>query len=160
MLLNRHGTQDQKSRFFFRNLLQLTIAWTPQHVERHTVDHFEATRSQRRNWQDLKVAAIHRELYLSRIVGISQVEMEASILLARDVRRKRDETVRKMKNEKLEIAVQSLHRKAARVWGKTSYPLQVAVKTLIHPLQVSNDDSQRSAKRRNRNSSRPRPISV
>jgi chromatin remodeling complex protein RSC6 len=69
------------------------------------------------------VAPFLREMYLERIVGVSKDEIEASILAAKDVRRKRKETVRKMKNDKLEMVIESLQRKTARFFGaKTLYP--------------------------------------
>lgn len=106
---------------------QLTIEWTPQSVEHDTVDHYEETRAPRkRDLESLKIAPFHREMYLLRIVGVTREAMEESIRAAKDVRRKRDETVRKMKNEKFEMAVQSLQRKTARLFfGKTLYPSAV-----------------------------------
>jgi hypothetical protein len=89
-----------------------------------TVDHFEATRPNKKNERDLRVSPVHREMYLNHVVGISQCEIQASIQQVREVRRKRDETVRNMKNERFEIVLQSLQRKTARLWGRTHHPVK------------------------------------
>jgi hypothetical protein len=97
------------------------------------VDHFEATRPNRRSEQDLRVSPIHRETYLNCVVGISKLEMQASIQEVTEVRRKRDETVRNMKNERLQIVLQSLQRKTARVLGRTRHPVKK-----LHDLEDIN----------------------
>jgi hypothetical protein len=135
------------SHFLFLVILQLTIEWTPQSTERDTVDHYEETRSRsRRRPESLKVAPYHRKMYLQRVVGVSRDEMEESIRVARDVRRKRHQTVRNMKNEKFEMMVQSLQRKTARLFvgSKTDDPVPVLVdssKSVTSPLsQTAESD--------------------
>jgi hypothetical protein len=68
--------------------------------------------------------------------------MEASIRAAQDVRRKRHETTRKMKNEKFELMIQSLLRKTARLLGGNKSADLVPVETAspnnaVNPLSQS-----------------------
>lgn len=119
----------------------LTISWIPQRVAKDTVDHFEETRPPRRGTEDLKVAPVQRKLYLVRIVGIPPEEVEASIRTAEETRRKRMDTVRKMKNEKFDIFIQSLQRKTARLWGKTVHPVKMASSSIMAPLKNAPDAS-------------------
>ncbi|KAG7336672.1 hypothetical protein IV203_024625 [Nitzschia inconspicua] len=134
----------------------LTIDWTPQCTSRDTVENYEKTRPKRRHLESLKVAPFHREMYLQRIVGVSRDEMEASIRAAKDVRRKREETVRNMKNEKFEMVMQSLQRKTSRLfWGaKTYYPSPET--GVSQSLKPTTDDKSQSNNQKKASSPRLR----
>jgi hypothetical protein len=98
------------------------------------VDDFEDTRPPRRAAEHLKVNPLHRRIYLNRVVGVSTDEIEMSMRIAEDVRRKREETFRNMKNEKFDIFFQSFQRKTGRIWGNTVHPMKIATNSLIRPL--------------------------
>jgi hypothetical protein len=64
----------------------------------------------------LEQLPFHSDIYLQQIVCVSTDEMEASIRAALDVRRKRDQNVRNLENEKFQMMVQSLQRKTVRLF--------------------------------------------
>lgn len=111
-------------------MLQLTIEWEPQCFRKDTVDHYEQTRIPRREYNDLKVRPIQRQLYLGRIVGATAGEISRAARTAEECRRQRMETVRDLKNEKLNIFLESAKRKTFRILQKTIHPLKVASNTL------------------------------
>jgi hypothetical protein len=113
-ILERDATPWEAILTQLSSCTQITIGWEPFKTSIVPVDVYESGRPPRRKLEQLQLGWIERKQVLRRISGVSDEEMRDAACEAQAIKRQRNQTLRRIPFQFLEVASESLIRKAKR----------------------------------------------